>query len=65
MQVAVKESYYDVPKYAMSAEIENNKDEEGGNNKEQQQPPKKPLHKKLLEHWQIGIKLIELVRNIN
>lgn len=61
MQVVVKESYYDVPKYAMSAEIENNKEDESAN--KEQKPPKRPLYKRLLEHWQIGLKLIELVRN--
>lgn len=59
MQVAIKETYYDVPRYAMSAEIENGKDDEPANNKLQI----KFVFKKLSESWQIIFKFIELVSN--
>lgn len=54
--MAIRESYYDVPKKIMSAEVENNKEEE-----KKEELPKKPLRLKILDQWQIGFKILELV----
>lgn len=49
------DSFYEVPiKIKMSAEIENSKEEDI---KEQ----RRPLHKRLLEFWQLGFKIVELL----
>lgn len=62
MQVVVKEGYYDVPKYAMSAEVENSKEGDGAG-KDQQQP-RRPLKNRLLVYWPIAIKLVQLVSKL-
>lgn len=68
VKVANRESYYDVPKKLdmsaepkkldMSAEVEVSKEGEAG---EPSKVPKRPIHKRLLDHWQLGFKLLELV----
>lgn len=53
--MANPESFYEVPvKAKMSAEIENNQEEDI---KEQ----RRPLYRRLLEFWQIGFKVVEIV----
>lgn len=51
----IKEPFYEVPvKVKMSAEIEANKEEEI-------KEPKRPVYKKLLDFWQLGFKIVEMV----
>lgn len=53
--MAIRESYYDVPKKIMSSEVENNKEEKV------EEPPRTPLRAKILKQWQIALKVLELV----
>ncbi|KAF5283603.1 hypothetical protein FQR65_LT13809 [Abscondita terminalis] len=57
VKVAISESYYDVPKKIMSADIENNKEEEEKQDNEEVQKTQKW---KILSKWPIGFKLLEL-----
>lgn len=68
--MASRESYYDVPKKLdmsaepkkvdMSAEIEKQESKEEDVS-EPLPTPKRPIYKQLLDHWQLGFKILELV----